>query len=120
MRRLIPLLFVPLGGCLWAESIDGTSWSKEVVAKVQVGKTTRAEVLEWLGPPRHIIRLTDGEALVYTMSVEKSTGFAILIASTWRNDKQYDAITVLVNKEGAVTAVGSRFDADKSSHGFPW
>ncbi len=120
VRTAIVLLPLCLGGCLWADAIDGSSWSRETVAKIEVGKTTRAQVLEWLGPPRQLLRLTEGEALVYSCSLEKSTGFSIIVASTWRNDKQYDAVTVIVNRDGIVTAVGSRFDRDKSAHGMPW
>ncbi len=115
-------LFLPLvlGGCLWADAIDGMACSREAIGRIQVGKTTRAEVLEWLGPPRQIVRLHDGEALVYSNSIEKSTGFSLIIASTWRNDRQYDAVTVLVGRDGLVTGVGSRYDSDKASHGLPW
>ena len=120
MRWVMLALPLALGGCLYADAIDGSSWSRETVAKIEVGKTTRAQVLEMLGPPRHILRLTEGEALVYTCSIEKSTGFSLIIVSTWRNDKQYDGVTVLVNRDGLVTAVGSRFDMDRASHGLPW
>ena len=117
----ITLLFARalLAGCLWADAVDGSSWPRETVAKIQVGKSTRADVLEWLGPPRHIIRLVEGEALVYECSKEKSTGFSLVIVSTWRNDKQYDGVTVLVNRDGVVTAVGAKWEQDKASHGLP-
>ena len=120
MRKLVLLLPLSLGGCLWADAIDGSSWSRQNVSNIEVGKTTRAQVLEWLGPPRQIVRLTEGEALVYTCSIEKSTGFSLIIVSTWRNDKQYDGVTVLVNRDGIVTAVGARWDMDRAKHGMPW
>ena len=57
---------------------------------------------------------------MYVRSVEKQTGVFLLFLNTQRTDKQYDAVTVIVSREGIVTGVGSRFASESAMHGFPW
>lgn len=130
MHRVLPvgmkriLLILPLlmlsTGCYFQKNKDDTYWKPEVVAKIEVGTTTKAQVLELLGPPRKIIKLHDTEAFVFEHVIEKRTGLFVLILTTHRVDKQRDAVTVIIDRKGVVTAVGSRFNADDASFGSPW
>ena len=92
----------------------------EIVAAIQVGKTTKAEVLQLLGPPKQIIRLLESEAYMYVAAVEKNSGLVLLVLNLSRSDRQYDAVTVIINRQDVVTAVGSRFSADAAEYGPPW
>lgn len=119
----ITLLLLPvalLSGCYLSKTKDDLPWTPEDVSKIQVGKTTKAEMLALLGPPREIVKLLDSEAFRYYHSIEKETGVFALVLNTRRTDQQFDAITVIVNREGTVTGIGSRFDAEEASYGFPW
>jgi hypothetical protein len=44
----------------------------------------------------------------------------LIILNMSRTDRQYDAVTVIINRQDIVTAVGSRFTANESEYGFPW
>jgi hypothetical protein len=77
-------------------------------------------VLQLLGPPKQIIRLLESEAYMYVASVEKNSGLVLLVLNLSRSDRQYDAVTVIINRQDVVTAVGSRFSADEASYGPPW
>jgi len=109
-----------LGGCYFSKKIDDRSFNPTAVAQIQVGKTTKAEVLQLLGPPREIIRLLESEAYMYVHSIEKNTGTFLLLVNLNRTDKQYDSVAVIINRQDVVTAVGSRASAPTAAYGFPW
>lgn len=120
--RLAPLAVLPLvlAGCFFGKTKDQRPWEESDVAKIQVGKTTKAEVLRLLGPPKQIVRLLESEAYMYSHSIQKETGTYLILLNMHRTDTQYDAVTVIINRQDVVTAVGHRFDAEKSGYGFPW
>jgi len=122
LKKLIPALaaIAALGGCYFGKRNEDRTWDPELVAKIAPGKTTKAEVLQLLGPPRQVVRLLESEAYMYTHSVEKDTNTFLIVLNLSRTDKQYDSITVIINRQDVVTAVGSRFAADKAEYGFPW
>jgi outer membrane protein assembly factor BamE (lipoprotein component of BamABCDE complex) len=122
MRKIPALVaaLVALSGCYVSKKKDDRPWPAEVVSKIEVGKTTKAEVLKLLGPPKQIIRLLESEAYMYVASVEKNSGLVLLVLNLSRSDRQYDAVTVIINRQDVVTAVGSRFSADEASYGPPW
>lgn len=112
-------LFV-LGGCYFGKKNDDHTWDPALVARIEPGKTTKAQVLQLLGPPKQVVRLLESEAYMYTHSIEKDTNTFLIVLNLSRSDKQYDAITVIINRQDVVTAVGSRFAAEESAYGFPW
>ena len=122
MRKLVVLVAAlgVLNGCYVSKKRDDRPLRSEVVAAIQVGKTTKAEVLQLLGPPKQIIRLLESEAYMYVASVEKNSGLVLLVLTMSRSDRQYDAVTVIINRQDVVTAVGSRFAADAAEYGPPW
>jgi hypothetical protein len=122
MRKLIALAatVAVLNGCYVSKKKDDRPWPAEIVARIVVGKTTKAEVLQLLGPPKQIIRLLESEAYMYIAPVEKNSGLVLLVLNLSRSDRQYDAVTVIINRQDIVTAVGSRFTADEASYGPPW
>jgi len=122
MKNLIALsaALVVLNGCYFSKKKDDRPWPPEVVAKIEVGKTTKAEVLKLLGPPKQVIRLLESEAYMYVASVEKNSGLVMVVLNLSRSDRQYDAVTVIINRQDVVTAVGARFSGDEASYGLPW
>ena len=69
---------------------------------------------------QEIVRLLESEAYIYRHAVEKQTGAFLIVINRRRVDRQYDAVTVIINREDKVTAVGSRFAAEEAEYGFPW
>ena len=118
-RMLSSAAIVLLGGCYFGKKVDDRPWSADLVARIEVGKTTKAQVLQILGPPKEIIRLLESEAYMYTHSIEKNTGTFLLLVNLSRTDRQYDSIAVIINRQDVVTAVGSRFSANGAEYGFP-
>jgi hypothetical protein len=109
-----------LGGCYFGKKVEDHPWSGEAVRKIEPGKTTKAELLQILGAPREVVRLLDSDAYMYVHSIEKSTGVFLLLLNLQRVDKQFDAITVIINRQDIVTGIGHRFTAEEAEYGFPW
>ena len=61
MKRIVIVLSVAflsillLSGCLTTNNISGTPINKETVQKIENGKTTRDEILQWFGAPDKIL-----------------------------------------------------------------
>lgn len=122
MQKLIAVsaaLFL-LNGCYFSRKKDDRPWPADLVTRIEVGKTTKAEVLKLLGPPKQIIRLLESEAYMYVSSIEKNSGLVLVVLNLSRSDRQYDSVTVIINRQDIVTAVGHRFTAEESEYGFPW
>ena len=121
MKVLLPaLLAASLGGCFFGKKMDDRPWPAEAVQRIQPGKTTKAEVLMLLGPPKEVVRLLESEAYMYVHAVEKNSSTYLIVLNLSRSDRQYDAVTVIINRQDVVTAVGSRFAAESAEYGFPW
>jgi len=122
MRKWIALAaaLVALNGCYVSKKKDDRPWPPDIVSRIEVGKSTKADVLKLLGPPKQVVRLLESEAYMYIASVEKNSGLVLLILNLSRSDRQYDAVTVIINRQDVVTAVGARFSADAAEYGPPW
>lgn len=122
MPKLVPavLALIVLNGCYLGKKRDDRPWPADVTSRIEVGKTTKAEVLKLMGPPKVVVRLLESEAYMYVATVEKSSGIFLLVLNLSRTDRQYDAVTVVLNRQDIVTAVGSRFSADEAEYGLPW
>src|SRR5215510_11616463 len=122
MRNAVALAaaLAVLNGCYVSKKKDDRPWPPEIVARIVVGKTTKAEVLQLLGPPKQIVRLLESEAYMYVASVEKNSGLVLVVLNLSRSDRQYDAVTVIINRQDVVTAVGARFSGDDAAYGLPW
>ena len=52
-------IFLPIQGCIWGSVQYDRTLEKEVIAKITPGKTTRKEILKWLGPPEVLAQKDD-------------------------------------------------------------
>jgi hypothetical protein len=122
MHRLLILLTLPLliGGCFMGKSKDASPLETNAAQQITVGSTTKAEVLDRLGPPNKILKLHESEAMVYEHVVTKNSALFLFIVTLYRTDRQKDAVTVIIDKEGIVSAVGAKAEADEASFGSPW
>lgn len=73
------LLISSLQGCVSLPSISGVPLLHKTVNQLQAGKTTRAEVLKWFGPPLSIV--TKGETLTIVHGAPSRPGSMVAEAS---------------------------------------
>ena len=58
-RRLVMLALIalfPIGGCVWGSVQYDRTLEKEKINKIESGKTTPKNILEWFGPPEVLAR----------------------------------------------------------------
>lgn len=109
-----------LSGCFFGKTKDDRPWDPALLARLEIGKSTKADVLKLLGSPKQVVRLLESEAYMYTHMVEKKTNTYLVLVNLSRTDRQYDSVTVIIGRDGIVQGVGSRFAADEASYGMPW
>jgi len=83
---------VLLGGCARFDSRRGVevAWSDSAVAGLQRGESTRAEVLDLLGPPSQVIALEDETALYYLLERERGRALLLLVFNRLELQANYD------------------------------
>ncbi len=119
-RASLTLLLALASGCFTGRVKDESPWDLALADSLEVGKSTRADVLRILGAPTEIVRLRPGEAYIYEHKVSKRSAFFAVILATHRDDTQRDAVVVVTDEKGVVSAVGRRANAEKASFGTPW
>ncbi len=128
----IALLVWLLPGCVvFSTDYQGNPIERDVVAQIQVGRTTRAEVLELLGAPLAIERVDvtglterllarfEGEELtvkldpalfdeLYVYQRTQTERFVLLLIfyNRVKTDQRSDRLTVLFDPAGVVLGVG--------------
>lgn len=118
MTRSLPLLAVailltlPLSGCLYISTSGsfGPRLDPAVIARIIPGKTTKLEVLQWLGPPEEFLRSEVLESLADDTT--RVTGAIALgnraqDAFTWQHDR--------LEGHGIVLLLYNRYEAEVES-----
>lgn len=128
MRRfgILLLLTLLLPGCLFSRKKDEVPVDPEGIALIEVGKSTKADVVRILGAPTDII-FSNREhdplrvfAYEYVYKVSKTTGFTIIILTFLNSDTKRDHVLVFFDENGVVSGIGSSLDAEKASYEFPF
>jgi len=111
----LPLLaaVVLVTGCVRYQSLDGVEnlWRELPVERIEAGRTTQADILDWLGPPSQIIAL--GEQTVFYYLSQKQSGDAkILILWNQASDRtRYDRAVFFFGPDGVLTEYAIRDEA---------
>ena len=113
MRKLFVVSLVCLTlltGCVQFKSRRGVevAWQDEVVANLEKGRSTRADVLELLGPPSQVISL-DGETVLYYL-YERSDGdgLILIVYNQFKVDTRYDRAVFFFDESDRLTDYATR------------
>ena len=92
MTTLAVLMTVPLTACLQFRSERGVevNWQTTVSEQLESGKSTRADVMNLLGPPSQIIALEDETALYYLFERTSGEGYILVLYNRFTVDARYD------------------------------
>ncbi len=88
--------------------------------KLVKGQTTATEVGALFGAPSQVVKMSNGNAYIYTHSVAKGTAVWLLLVSLGNYEKQYDQIIFFFNNKDILTHYCASFDARDSSYGHPF
>jgi hypothetical protein len=122
--RIAMLLLMILGmasGCaVIGRGKDFRPIEEKTLAQVTPGKTTAADIMRLFGPPSQIVKLSNGNAYIYSRSLSKATGLWFVVVTFANYDTQHDRIVFFLNHQDLVTHYGSSFKSDTSSYGMPF
>lgn len=115
-----------LVGCVLSQTTDGTKLFEDQVAKIEVGKSTRADVATLLGAPDEIVYSNFEHdplferAFGYRRNKRKTTYFTLIVFSASRSDSNSDHVVVFFDDAGVVEDVATRLDMNRPRYGTPW
>ncbi len=90
------------------------------LSRVTPGVTTGAEVIRLFGPPSQIVRLSNGNAYLYSSKLSKTTGLWLAIITFVNMDTRQDQVVFFLNSQDVVTHHGASFHAGEASYGLPF
>ncbi len=118
---LILLLVVFLQSCVMlVKNKDYYPFDTGELDNLIPGKITAAEVTEMLGAPSNIVKLSNGNAYIYTHSLSKGTGLWLVIVPLGNYDKHSDQVVIFFDKNDVMTHYGVTLDANKAAYGLPF
>lgn len=145
---LLVALLVVLGspGCILGRVRDQAPIDSGAVARIQVGKTTKREVVEMLGAPTYVndriglrvvgrpdaldgssagplvdelVRSPLDHSYTYEHTNTKSASLYLLIISFTNTETHRDRVVVFFDDEGVVSHVGVTLDAENAEFRLP-
>ena len=94
-----------LGGCAFYKNETGVAnrWRDPDVPAFEPGRTTRADVLQALGPPSQLINLTDGVVLYYLNEYGTGDGYVFIIVNFINQRTVFDRAVFFFDQDGVLT-----------------
>jgi hypothetical protein len=86
---------------------------------LEIGRTTKPEVLEALGPPRLVRRQFDGELYTWRRTKARQRSLVILpvfvkALSLADGESRRDELSLLFDREGVLRGIGRRLETEES------
>lgn len=99
------LLPLAAAACISSSAERGVPalWRDESAPTFEPGRTTRAEVLEALGPPSQVLSLGDGTALYYLLESTRSNELILLLYNRSVERTGYDRAVFFFDGSGVLT-----------------
>lgn len=105
-----------LSGCAQYNNQRGVeaNWRDAPPSKLVRGQTTRAEILDWLGPPSQVIALDDETVLYYLFERSAGVGLVLVVYNQFNVDTRYDRAIFFFDDEDVLSDYSTRavVDAD--------
>lgn len=120
-KLIVLLILIFVSGCFgFGKNQDYQPLDAGKLEKLVKGQTTATEVGALFGAPSQVVKMSNGNAYIYTHSVAKGTAVWLLLVSFGNYDKQYDQIIFFFDNNDIMTHYGASFDARDSSYGNPF
>ena len=120
-KLIVLLILIFVSGCFgFGKNQDYQPLDAGKLEKLVKGQTTATEVGALFGAPSQVVKMSNGNAYIYTHSVAKGTAVWLLLVSFGNYDKQYDQIIFFFDNNDIMTHYGASFDASDSSYGNPF
>jgi hypothetical protein len=125
MTRTHPLLctlFLVLlaPACFTSRTTVNAPIHGDVAASFVPGETTAKEVVEKLGAPAEVVQLGNRTAYRYDYTIEKRSGFTIIIVSFLNEDTRSDRVWLFFDAKDVLTHSGATLEARDARYAMPW
>jgi len=120
LSGLIVLTILAAGCAAVGRTRDFRPIDPSSLSRITPGVTTGAEIVRLFGPPSQIIRLSNGNAYIYTSKLTKTTGLWLAIVTFVNMDTRQDQVVFFLNSQDVVTHHGASFHAGEASYGLPF
>jgi outer membrane protein assembly factor BamE (lipoprotein component of BamABCDE complex) len=114
-RLIISMVFLAaLNGCVQFKNKRGVevAWQSQVVGAMVRGTTTRADVLDALGPPSQVISLDDETVMYYLFEKAEGEGLVLIVYNTINIETRYDRAIFFFDENDLLTDFSSRIHED--------
>jgi outer membrane protein assembly factor BamE (lipoprotein component of BamABCDE complex) len=93
-----------VAGCANFGAVDGVDnlWRELPAGAFEEGVTTRADVLELLGPPSQLINLSEQTVFYYLAQKTSGTGKIFIVWNQVRAESQYDRAIFFFDADGVL------------------
>ena len=116
MRRLLSCSLITLlclgllSACVQFKSKRGVevAWQRDVVDKLVRGQSTRADVLDALGPPSQVITLQEEVVLYYLFEKAEGEGMILILYNRIEVDTRYDRAIFFFDENDLLTDYSTR------------
>jgi len=121
LAALVVAITILGSGCLMiGKNKEYQPINSDELEKIVPGKTTAARVLEIVGAPSQIVKMSNGNAYIYKRSLAKATALWLLVVSFGNYEKQYDQLVFFFDNNDILTHYGVSQNANKASYGLPF
>lgn len=99
---------------------DYRAFNTQKMSSLVPGKTTAEEAVRWFGAPTEVIKLSNGNAYLYSRSTAKATGLWLIFVTFANYDRQFDQLVFFFDNGNILTHFGSSLHSDEASYGMPF
>jgi hypothetical protein len=94
-----------LAACARYENQTGVdnTWREVDGTRFVTGETTRAELMDLLGPPSQLVNLSNGTVLYYLNERETAQGFVLIVFNALRQRTTFDRAIFFFDEAGVLT-----------------
>ena len=112
-RFLLPVVLLITAGCAQYENRRGVEvgWTDDYLKTLQLGVTTRTDVLKALGPPSQVIALEGESILYYLFERSDGQGIVLVLYNRMQIYTHYDRAIFFFDDDGVLTDYSSRIAA---------
>jgi hypothetical protein len=124
MTRTLPIVLTFLAllspSCFTSRTTVNAPIHGDVAASFVPGQTTAKEVVEKLGAPAEVVQLGNRTAYRYDYTIEKRSGFTIIIVSFLNEDTRSDRVWLFFDAKDVLTHAGATLEARDARYAMPW
>jgi outer membrane protein assembly factor BamE (lipoprotein component of BamABCDE complex) len=114
------LLVLLAPSCFTSRTTVNAPIHGDVAASFVPGQTTAKEVVEKLGAPAEVVQLGNRTAYRYDYTIEKRSGFTLIIVSFLNEDTRSDRVWIFFDAKDVLTHAGATLEAADAQYAMPW